>query len=122
MSASRLGTTPNPENHQQDDKRPILITVDNIKSKRNITNAIIKLKSKKLFVNECLTKQRRSLMKNLLEVRKISECKKEIKIYSRNGIIHAKFKNENTRKIINQADVQEFLSKMEQNSGKPNNR
>ena len=110
LSASRLGHKPD---NTQEDKRPIILNVDNIKSKRNIISAIIKLKSKTLFVNECLTNRRRSLMKNLLEVKKTSDRKKEIKIYSRNGIIYAKYRNENARKILTQTDVQEFLSKLE---------
>jgi hypothetical protein len=108
VEASRLGKKPT----DGIDSRPIILTVDDAVSKREITNSIIKMKSKSLYINECLTKRRRDLYKKLLALRKTNPNMK-MKLFTKMGLIHVKL-NDSTRatKLYNSKDVESFISRL----------
>jgi hypothetical protein len=121
LSATKIKSKPTANNvSRNESSSAIIVTLDDVISKRNIMSGIIGAKSNKLYVNESLTKKRRHLLKKLLEFRKTVKGVR-MRVYSKNGNITVKHGDnlESVSVIRNNNDSDKIIAKLlqiEQNS------
>ena len=105
-NAVRFGT-PNTGNGQQKEK--LLVTVNNIGTKRTIVDAMLKMRSRDLFVNELLPKRTNEMYH---ELRKYKKDRKIAVLYTKDGVIRAKKTKEGRLfQIRSKKEMEDFIEK-----------
>ena len=108
VSAQRFGIRPTEIGHL--DKRPILVQVKTIDSKRKLVNEVLKKKPRDFYISELLPENTNNLFFQLRKIKR--ETRKIQVLYTKDGVIKARKTNEGRLfEILTENDLNDFLTK-----------